>query len=507
MVERVETRSAEGDPDGIVKTESRQPLSDAESGHAKNGLAAHQEVPLTTEEQAAEKKFLFKIDTIILPIIAAIYFLAALDRTDVGNAAVAGMTDQLHLSAAQLSYCVAFFYIGFLIFQLPGSILVRVLTPPIQLGTALVVWGGATAVMTVAQNWQTIAGLRVVVGSFEAFIQGAPLYLTFWYKPHELATRGAIFMSMTNVAGSMNGLIAFAIMRTLDGAHGIPAWRWIFLIEGVVSVGFGFLVFFILPTTPERVKRWFTPSEKEIALRRTREAFNIPDTRPNLGQLKATLRDTKTWFYSVMNGCASISQAAWASFLPVLLKLNGYTASEAQILSIPVYIAAGVSAIAMGYLSDRFRRRGVFVMGAFAVTAAGWLILILSKNKQLSYAGTYFIGIGSSPTVILMLAWMNNNIIGYTKKAGTLAVTSMVGHACAIAVTFSFRDGPNYYLGKGLSGGSAVVAVVTCFFFMRFVDKENARKTAEKDTPEANMARVMSVEEIYDAHPDFVYSK
>lgn len=55
------------------------------------------------------------------------------------------MTDQLRLTAAELSYCVAFFYIGFLIFQLPGSILVRVLTPPIQLGAALLIWGGATA--------------------------------------------------------------------------------------------------------------------------------------------------------------------------------------------------------------------------------------------------------------------------------------------------------------------------------------------------------------------------
>ena len=85
-------------------------------------------------------------------------------------------------------------------------------------------------------------------------------------------------------------------------------------------------------------------------------------------------------------------------------------------MSIPVYAVAGISAIAVGYLSDRYRNRGRFAMGAFALTAAGWLILILSRNKKLSYAATYLIGAGSSPTVILMLAWINNNIIGYTKK-------------------------------------------------------------------------------------------
>ena len=86
--------------------------------------------------------------------------------------------------------------------------------------------------MTEARNWQTIAGLRVVVGAFEGFVQGAPLYLTFWYKPQELATRGAIFLSMVSIAGSMNGLISYAIQTTMDGRYGRPAWRWIFLIEG-----------------------------------------------------------------------------------------------------------------------------------------------------------------------------------------------------------------------------------------------------------------------------------
>lgn len=54
---------------------------------------------------------------------------------------------------------------------------------------------------------------------------------------------------------------------------------------------------FILPNTPEKVKRWFTEEEKKIALRRTKEAYNIPNTKISLGQLKATVRDPKTWFY------------------------------------------------------------------------------------------------------------------------------------------------------------------------------------------------------------------
>ena len=85
----------------------------------------------------------------------------------------------------------------------------------------------------VAKSYQAVAGLRVGVGVGEAFIQAGTLYLSLWYKPHELATRGGIFFGMSAVAGAFNGIIAYGIVKNLDGALGWPAWRWLFLIEGM----------------------------------------------------------------------------------------------------------------------------------------------------------------------------------------------------------------------------------------------------------------------------------
>jgi hypothetical protein len=89
-----------------------------------------------------------------------------------------------------------------------------------------------------AKDWQTIAGIRVCIGAAEAFLQAAPLYLTFWYKRNELATRIAIFFSMMAIAGSMNGIIAYGIERNMDGLNGWRPWRWIFLVEGKPSSSF-----------------------------------------------------------------------------------------------------------------------------------------------------------------------------------------------------------------------------------------------------------------------------
>lgn len=121
-------------------------------------------------------------------------------------------------------------------------------------------------------------------------------------------------------------------------------------------------------------------------------------------------------FTGILNGCTAMSQAAWSQFLPVIIQQNGYTAAEAQIMAIPVFVAAGGAAILIGYLSDRFRARGAFLTNCALITGAGWLILIISRSRQLSYTGTYLIGMGSTPMVILELAWLNHNVIGYTKK-------------------------------------------------------------------------------------------
>ena len=87
-----------------------------------------------------------------------------------------------------------------------------------------------------------------------------------------------------------------------------------------------------------------------------------------------------------------------------------------------------------------------------------------------------------------------------------MAIMNMAGHVCAIAVSFGFRDGPQYRTGKGLGLGSAGLAAVVAPVMMQYLRRQNAKKLSVKDTPEAVEMRAKSVEEIYDARPDFMYS-
>lgn len=126
------------------------------------GLTVFEERQRTPEEKKIERKLLLKIDFIILPLLALVYFLASMvcsgcaqrvydrsanfiqDRGDLANAAVAGMSENLHLTGKQLANCVSLFYVGYIVFQLPGDLFLRKVTPPIQLCLAMVSWGLVT---------------------------------------------------------------------------------------------------------------------------------------------------------------------------------------------------------------------------------------------------------------------------------------------------------------------------------------------------------------------------
>lgn len=206
-----------------------------------------------------------------------------------------------------------------------------------------------------------------------------------------------------------------------------------------MSVGMGFVVLLLLPSTPEKSGWAFSEEEKQIAMRRTREAYNVAYAKIQPRQLIAVIRDPKAWFYGKKQSmlywmghnahicclaafaysCTNISLACFSSFLPIMIKLLDYSTLRTQLMTIPVYVVTGVFTIGICTFSDRIRKRGIFLIVSFLLAAVGWLILIVSESKHLSFAGTFLIGMGTYPTVVLIQTWMNTNIIGFTKRYDT----------------------------------------------------------------------------------------
>jgi len=471
-----------------------------------NGLAAHMESFQTPEEIKAEKAFVLKVDLIILPLLVLSVFLASLDRGDTGYAYNAGMGKELSITSNQLSVVVSMFYVGYFIMSFPATLLLKKITGNVQIATALWSWGLFTTLMCIATSWQALAGLRVLIGCGEALNQAAGLYLTFFYKRNQLASRGAFYFGVYALAGSMNGLLGYGILKNLNGARGWLAWRWIFLIEGLMSIFSGFIIIFLLPSSPEKLRRGFSAAEKDIALRRYREGYNVQgDTKIRGSQILKVLKDPHSWMYIAIYGCTNVSLAAFGNFLPIIVKSFGFSTLDTNLLTVPVWFVTAIAIIVAGFVSDRLKQRGWLLMLCFAIASIGYIMLLARPSPWVQYTATFFMGAGTYPTSVLLQTWYASNMIGYTKRATITALTFMTGQLFSIASSYAYSDPPYYYRGNGFALAMMATGCILSGIHIRLLIKRNNVKVTAQGSAEAAAKRSLGVEEIQDAHPDFMY--
>lgn len=150
--------------------------------------------------------------------------------------------------------------------------------PSIFLPTIMFLWGCVTIAMGWMPNYQTLVGLRVIIGILEAgFAPGVILILSSWYKPNEQSKRFGVYISAAILSGAFGGLIAGAIDSNLDGAHGIAGWRWLFIVEGAACAGWSLVSVFLLLDFPANSSR-LTERERYLAITRLRYASRTQNT-------------------------------------------------------------------------------------------------------------------------------------------------------------------------------------------------------------------------------------
>lgn len=166
--------------------------------------------------------------------------------------------------------------------------MLKVIKPSTWLAMCMVGWGVMSALQAVCHNGADLAVVRFFLGLFEAsFAPGCALYLSFWYLKTELSLRIAAYAGTSALSGVVGGLLAYAL-----GKHNssllVPAWKALFIVEGVPAVAFGIATYYYLPDRPETGRSWwFSQEEQQIILsRRTRYVKN----KDNVIDLQQVLR-------------------------------------------------------------------------------------------------------------------------------------------------------------------------------------------------------------------------
>lgn len=418
------------------------------------------------------------------------------------------MQTAIHADSAQWALIVSLFYVGFVVGQPAGVYTLKSMTPQVVLGVAVIIWGIClTSLMAVTSPSQA-QGIRVIIGFCEGLDHAALLYLSLWYTPRELATRSGIFYSASSLAGAFNGLIAYAIVSSYADHPPYRPWQWLFLVEGILAVGYGIVVLIFLPPVPEKIRWGFTEDEKRLAIIRTQQANNTPGAKIRWKEVLPSLFSPMLWVYTVLLVGTQIALSGLSSFLPALVSTMGFTSVQAQLMTVPVYGVSFVSTLLFTYLSDRTRMRGPWLMGLATVSMIGLIILItVFDNNNLRYAGIVLAAMGMYPSVMIIVTWLAINTRNLTARATASAVTNIVAQSIVAGVTNMFT-GPPYYL-NGLKLMLAFVALMIPVaaggsLYVTWLNKKKT-KAILSDSPEILELRAKSFEELGSDHPDFFY--
>ncbi|KAI0515274.1 major facilitator superfamily domain-containing protein [Xylaria bambusicola] len=462
------------------------------------------------ERDQIERRLVWRLDLILIPWLCLLYLLAFLDRTNIGNAKIAGLVPDLGLTTSQYNIALTIFFISYSVFEPLTNVLLKKLRPSIFIPIIMFLWGASMTGQGFVYNNSGLLASRWFLGLTEAgLFPGVNYYLSCWYKRSEFGIRAAIFFSAAALSGSFGGLLAAAIEK-LDGKGGLEGWRWIFILEGLLTVVVAVISFWMVHDFPDDA-RFLSEEDRARVIRRLRldQQASSKHEDWNTRYLYDGLKDWKMWLgMAIYMGC-DMPLYAFSLFLPSIIMESGWSNNSihTNLLSVPPYAAAAVLTVIVGFIADRTRQRGLCNILSSLIGIVGFILLIASDSPAVKYAATFLGALGIYPCISNTITWMANNTEGVYKRGVVLGFVIGWGNLNGIVSSNIYFDPPRYLQGHGV-----VLAYMIIFLFggsilmTTLLRVENKKRLEGKRDYLAEGKSEAELDLLGDRRPDFLYT-
>ncbi|KAG1771632.1 MFS general substrate transporter [Suillus placidus] len=450
-------------------------------------------------------RILRKLDWHLLPFVSLLYMLSFLDRANIGNAKVAGMSKDLHLIGLKYNIAAAVFFILYSFAEVPSNIALKLFRPSRWIPVIMIAWGLVMTLMCLVDSFRSLVVARLFLGLTEAgLFPGVTYYISLWYPRSEQSKRIAIFFSAATVAGAFGGLLAYGIEH-MEGVGGLHGWQWIFLLEGTATLLVACISFFCMHDYPETAK-FLTETERAYVIDMLKQDANDLATHYHIRFVLQAMKDYKTYIQVLIYMGLLVPVYAIALFTPTIINELGYSATHAQLLSVPPFIAGCITTILVGVYSDKYKIRGPFIIGGAFVSIVGYILLYCGGRAGMSYAGTCLAAIGVYPTIAVDLAWAGSNAGGDLKRGVVIAMVIGLGNLGGICSSFIYIDPPNFHMGHGTIIGFLSLSILLSLFAMWDYSRLNKKKEAQCQAEGLTDSRRNEFKDMGDASPLFRYA-
>ena len=465
-----------------------------------DGEGHQNSIPEVVQQQVNERILVRKIDLHVIPVVVLFYFLSFLDRTNIGNARLSGLTNDLHLTDYQYRIALTILYIPYILAEIPSNLLVKKVGPNYWLPGLVTVWGIVSILQGIVKNAHGLWVDRFFLGLTEGgILPGIILYLSGWYKPLELQFRVGLFWSASSVAGALAGLLAAAIGLMTD-VGGLNGWSWIFILEGIVTVIVGIIGFFIMPNSISKAK-FLTPEERTYARERLINAsrgHNEEEESFRWSEVVSVLTSIHTYLLLVVAFCSGISVYSIAYFLPTILSDFGYSVWVTQLLTVPPYVLSLVLTLVCSVFSDRIGQRSPFIILPHLLGIAGIAILYPCTRDHRGIGPRYFamfLAVGGIYSAVpAYLAWTSNNFAPHYRRATALGCMIFMTNSGGLASTWLFRtaNAPVYTTGYAVVLALLTVGTISPFilrYYFVYVNRQREHGKADANQRASNASK------------------
>ncbi|PGH10853.1 hypothetical protein AJ79_05213 [Helicocarpus griseus UAMH5409] len=413
-----------------------------------------------------ERRVVKKFDRRLTMFMALLYMLSFLDRSNIGNARIAGLQTDLRLTSSQFEWILTAFYITYICFEWM-TLMYRVVPAHIYISLCCFSWGLFAACQSLASSFWVLLFLRALLGIAEAaFGPGLPFYLSFFYKREELAYRTGMFISAAPLATSFASTLAWAIVKLSDDGP-IAPWRALCLIEGFPSVIVAVFAWIYVPDSPGRA-RYLTPRERKVAKLRLKLSSGTVhkdrsrQRRFDWSEVGRALRDPKSYLTAFMFFSCNVAFSSMPVFLPTILKDMGYSALTSQAISAPPYFVSFLVVLLTSSLSDKRRTRSPYIITHALLSSTAYLSIALtghfhahlSHTTQLliRYIAIYPAAAGFFSAITIIITWTMDNQPAKVGKGAGMAILNIIGQCGPLVGTrlYPDMDGPWYVRGMAV---------------------------------------------------------
>ncbi|KAL6247602.1 hypothetical protein RBB50_005948 [Rhinocladiella similis] len=402
-----------------------------------------------------ERKLMRKVDWRLIPILFVCATLSGLDKTAISGAAIYGLKEDLNLVGQDYSWCGSAPFFGGLAFMGPAAYCLQRLPAVKFFAFNVFMWGVTASCMAATTSFGGLFVCRFLLGGFEALlIPAVTLVVAMWYKPNEQPKRNSIILNV--IAPILNGFISWLV-----GYYKGPfePWKIIFLVLGIFTLLWSFVVYFFLPNNPLDAG-WLSGREKYIIIqRKASDNTGVESKVFKKEQVFEAVLDIRTWLIWFAIVALQVPNGGLTTFNTLIISGLGFDSLHTSLLAMPPGAMSTFSGIALSFLAATTRKwRTVIVAVSILLPLLGAVLCYALPRTNLAgqLVGLYILYTYWAPYVTLVSVYQANTA-GHTKKTVLYAfyyVAWAVGNIIG-PQTFRADQAPAY------TGGT--VAMIVCY--------------------------------------------